>query len=103
MDIVKLREGFEEYIRKCFPNDNQPDVYVSDAFFLQRNEQELGLNFEDVLEKGVIPDSYGLQLENLFKQKNHKNPKVYASLHVRALRLLLEYIHSTKTEIYKQQ
>jgi hypothetical protein len=99
MDIVTLREGFKEYIQKRFPNNNQPNVYVTDAFFLQRNEQELGLNFEDVLEKGVIPDSYELQLENFFTQKNNKNPKAYASLHVRALRLLLEYIHSTESKI----
>jgi hypothetical protein len=51
MDIVTLREDFMEYFKKRFPKDNNPGAGVSMTFFLQRNEQAFGLNFQDILEK----------------------------------------------------
>jgi hypothetical protein len=99
MDIVTLRKGFEEYYKKRFPKDNNPSAGVSMAFFLQRNEQEFGLNFQDILEKGVIPDSYRLKLENFFIEKGHKTPKTDSGTYERCLRLLLEFIHSTENEV----
>jgi hypothetical protein len=95
MDISKLRKDFKEYFQKRFPNDNNPDATVSMAFFLQRNERELGLNFLNILEKGVIPDSYKIKLEKSFIEKGRKNPKADSGTYERALRLLLEYVHAT--------
>jgi hypothetical protein len=99
IDITLLRDGFKEYIQKRFPKDNNSGATVSMAFFLQRNEQEFGLNFQDILEKGVIPDSYRIKLENFFIEKGHKTPKTDSSTYERCLRLLLEYIHSTENEV----
>jgi hypothetical protein len=95
MDISILRKGFKEYIQKRYPNDNHPDATVSMAFFLQRNEQKFGLNFQDILESGVIPDSYKIKLEIFFTEKDRKNPKSDSDTYERALRLLLEYVHTT--------
>jgi hypothetical protein len=92
MDISTLRKDFKEYFQKRFPDDNQPGTGVSMAFFLQRNEQEFGLNFEDILEKGVIPDSYRIKLENFFTKKGRKNPKTDSATYVRCLRVLLDFV-----------
>jgi hypothetical protein len=96
MDISKLRQDFKEYFQNRFPDDNQPSTGVSMAFFLQRNEQEFGLNFEDILEKGVIPDSYKIKLENFFTKKGHKKPKTVSCTYVRCLRLLLDFVHNVE-------
>jgi hypothetical protein len=103
MDLTSLRNNFKTYIRNRFPNDNHPDVYVSMAFFLQKNEREFGLNFQDILDKGLIPDGYRSQLESLFTEKGRKNPKSDSYTYERALRLLMEFIHSPAQDSKTQQ
>jgi hypothetical protein len=103
MDMALLRNDFKAYIRNRFPNDNHPDVYVSMAFFLQKNERDFGLNFQDILDKGLIPDSYRSQLQSLFTERGRKNPKSDSYTYERALRLLLEFIHNPAQDSATQQ
>jgi hypothetical protein len=103
MDMALLRNDFKAYIRNRFPNDNHPDVYVSMAFFLRKNEREFGLNFQDIIDKGLIPDSYRSQLERLFTERGRKNPKSDSYTYERSLRLLLEFIHNPAEDSKTQQ
>ena len=93
MDTSILRESFKNYLQKRFPNDNHVSVTVSMAFFLERYGYEFGINFQQLLASGDIPDVYRLKLEKHFANNGRKDPRGNASIYVRSLRLLIEYVN----------
>ena len=103
MDMALLRENFTAYIRDRFPNDNNPGVYVSTAFFLSRNESEFGMSFQDVLSSGIIPETFKNKLEYHFTERNRKNPRNDASIYERALRMLVEFASGRESERSEQR
>jgi hypothetical protein len=92
MNTNELRSGFKDYMQKRFPNDSNISSTISMAFFLERYGNEFGMDFQGVLSKRAIPDSYRQKLEAHFTERGRKDPRSNASIYERSLRLLLEYL-----------
>ena len=64
-------------------------------FSLERNSDEFGIDFQQVLSERIIPDSYKQKLETHFTNRGRKDPHRDASIYQRSLRLLLEYLNDS--------
>lgn len=100
MNTTELRSGFKAYMQKRFPNDSNISATVSMAFFMGRNSEQLGMNFQEVLSSRIIPSTYKDKLEVSFE--GSKNPRGRAAIYERSLRLLLEYLDGKSFAISDQ-
>lgn len=102
MDTKILRQNFSTYLSERFPNDHHISSTVSAAFFLERNETMLGMDFQQILHDRKIPDAFRQQLEEHFTNKARKNPRTDAFGYERSLRLLIEYLSGDLVQATRQ-
>lgn len=94
MNKSNLRENFKVYLQEC--GYKSVSTKATDAFFLERHGESVGIDFKTVLLGGVIPSNYKQKLENYFIKRKRKNPRTDASSYNNALKLLLEFYKQHK-------
>lgn len=98
MDTITLRQNFTTYMKERFPNDMHISATISTAFFLERKGKYMGVDFQEVLTEGNVPEACKQKLEDYFAENGNKDPRAQAAVYERALRLLLEFIRDHESQ-----